>query len=331
MGNTIKILDCTLRDGGYVNDWCFGKETAKSIISSIDHAGCEYIEVGFLRQEKYNEGRMVFDNVHQVDKIFPERKSKQAVMLELGYDYPLSKIPNRTEASVSMIRVMIWKRMINEGVDYCKMLLEKGYEVGVQATRTDEYSEEEFTEFIKLYNKIKPTAIYIVDSFGLMNKEQVLRYAFIADRFLSKDIIIGYHAHNNLQQAYTNSVYFIEHDWQHDIMLDASVLGMGRGAGNLPLELICKYLVDNRGADYDIASIINAAEKLPNQGHLWGYSIPYMLSALYGINPSFVNFFIQKGCSYSFIARIFSDMKYRGVGVKFDSSVGDKYLNDVCF
>lgn len=328
MNNQIKILDCTLRDGGYVNDWRFGDETAKEIVSSIDKAGCEYVEVGFLRNEKHEDGRMIFEDIRQVASLFPKTKSKQVVMVELGYDYPLSMIPNRSETNVAMIRVMIWKRMINEGLEYCRALLEKGYEVGVQATRTDEYTDEEFADFVRQYNAIRPTALYVVDSFGVMNKEQVLRYVYIADQLLDKDVMIGYHAHNNLQQAYTNTVAFMEHEWQHAIMADASVLGMGRGAGNLPLELICKCLNDN-GATYDMASIVKAADTLPWQDSPWGYSMPYMLSAMYGRNPSFVNFFVQKGYGYSYIAKIFADMREKGVGIKFDASLGEKYITEI--
>lgn len=328
MKNQVKILDCTLRDGGYVNDWCFGDETSKKIVSAIDKAGCEYVEVGFLRNEKRQDGRMVFENMSQVDDLFPTTKAKQVVMVELGYDYPLSMIPNRSETNVAMIRVMIWKRMINEGLEYCRALLEKGYEVGVQATRTDEYTDEEFADFVKQYNAIHPTALYVVDSFGVMDKEQVLRYVSIADEILDKDVVIGYHAHNNLQQAYTNTVSFVEHEWQHPIMADASVLGMGRGAGNLPLELICKYLND-KGAMYDMTEIVKASDTLPWQDAPWGYSMPYMLSALYGRNPSFVNFFVSKGYTYSYIAKIFADMRDKGIGIKFDASLGEKYITEI--
>ena len=323
--NNVKILDCTLRDGGYVNDWRFEDEVAKSIVSSIDDAGCEYIEVGFLRNEIHEEGRMVFENVHQVDELFPKMNAKMAVMVELGYHYPLSMIPDRSKTNVAMIRVMIWKRMINDGIEYCRALQEKGYEVGVQATRTDEYTDEEFADFVKQYNEIHPTALYVVDSFGVMNKEQVLRYVSIADKLLSKDVVIGYHAHNNMQQAYMNAVAFIEHEWRHPTMADASVLGMDRGAGNLPLELVCNYLNDY-GKHYDVTCVVKAAELLPWQDAPWGYSMPYMLSALYGRNPSFVNYLAQKGLSYSHIADIFEDMKTKGVGIKFDASLADSYI-----
>ena len=325
MKNQVKILDCTLRDGGYVNDWCFGDETSKKIVSVIDKSGCEYVEVGFLRNEKRQDGRMVFENMSEVDDLFPTTRAKQVVMVELGYDYPLDMLPNRSATNVAMIRVMIWKRMINEGLAYCRALKEKGYEVGVQATLTDEYTDAEFADFVKLYNEIHPTALYVVDSFGVMNKEQVLRYVKIADELLDEGVVIGYHAHNNLQQAYTNTVAFIEHEWKHSIMVDASVLGMGRGAGNLPLELVCKYLNDE-GADYKMESIVNAADLLPWEDAPWGYSMPYMLSALYGRNPSFVNFYVKRGYNYAYIAKVFEDMRYKGIGIKFDAELGEKYI-----
>ena len=325
MTNNIKILDCTLRDGGYVNDWRFGDETSKKIVSAIDKAGCEYVEVGFLRNEKHQDGRMVFESMSQVDELFPKTNAKQVVMVELGYDYSLEMLPNRSETNVAMIRVMIWKRMINEGLAYCRALKEKGYEVGVQATRTDEYTEAEFADFVKQYNEIHPAALYVVDSFGVMNKEQVLRYVKIADELLDEGIVIGYHAHNNLQQAYTNTVAFIEHEWKHAIMVDASVLGMGRGAGNLPLELVCKYLNDE-GADYKMESIVGAADMLPWEDAPWGYLMPYMLSAMYGRNPSYVNYLLSQKCSYSTIMKVFQNMKENETGIKFQKEICDEIL-----
>lgn len=325
MKNRVKILDCTLRDGGYVNDWCFGDEASKKIVSAIDKAGCEYVEVGFLRNEKHQDGRMVFESMSQVDELFTKTNAKQVVMVELGYDYPLEMLPNRSETNVAMIRVMIWKRMINEGLAYCCALKEKGYEVGVQATRTDEYTDTEFADFVKQYNEIHPAALYVVDSFGVMNKEQVLRYVKIADELLDEDIVIGYHAHNNLQQAYTNTVAFIEHEWKHAIMVDASVLGMGRGAGNLPLELVCKYLNDE-GADYKMESIVEAADIMPWEDAQWGYSMPYMLSAMYGRNPSFVNYLLSQKCLYSTIMKVFQIMKANETGIKFQKEICDEIL-----
>ena len=325
MKNNVKLLDCTLRDGGYVNDWCFGDETSKKIVSAIDKAGCEYIEVGFLRNEKRQDGRMVFESMSQVDNLFPKTNAKQVVMVELGYDYPLEMLPNRSETNVAMIRVMIWKRMINEGLTYCRALKEKGYEVGVQATRTDEYTDAEFADFVKQYNEIHPKALYVVDSFGVMNKEQVLRYVKIADELLDEDVVIGYHAHNNLQQAYTNTVAFIEHNWKHAIMVDASVLGMGRGAGNLPLELVCKYLNDE-GADYKMKSIVEAADLLPWEDASWGYSLPYMLSSLYGRNPSYVNFMLNKKLSLPEIAMVFGQMYMEGEGIRYDEDLCNIYI-----
>ena len=262
--NKINLLDCTLRDGGFVNDWQFGTEHANSIVQSISETGMDYVEIGFLRNEANIDGRMVFNTIDAASATILKSKAKRGIMLELSAKYPLDKIPDRKEDSIEMIRVMIWKTLLKEGLDYCKALIDKGYEVGVQAIRTDDYTEDEFKHFVDTYNEINPLDIYVVDSFGVMHKEQILNYATIADEYLREGILLGYHAHNNMQQAYINAVSFLEREWKHPLMLDASVLGMGRGAGNLNTELLLHYL-NTHGSNYNLVPVIEIANRYIKQ------------------------------------------------------------------
>lgn len=331
MKNDIKILDCTLRDGGYVNDWRWGKQESLNISRLIDEIGVEYIELGMLRKCVYEEGKLVFDQVNQAQAIFSSIKTPKAVMVELGGNYPLDEIPSREESGIDMIRVMIWKRMIKEGLVFCHELINKGYDVGIQPTRTDEYTKEEFAELVKLYNTIKPKALYVVDSFGVMQKDQVLEYIEIADELLDNDIIIGYHAHNNMQQAFTNAVAVVDHPWKHQIMLDATVWGMGRGAGNLSIELICKYLNEKELGIYNMLPMYDVAETYLKEYYAsspWGYSIPFMLSAMYGRNPTLAGYMKKKGVSIPIMEKVFKRMKELGTGIKYEESVCDEVIKE---
>lgn len=324
----VSLLDCTLRDGGFVNDWQFGNEAANEIVSGMAFAGMNYVEIGFLREETPMEGRMVFETMDAASATIKKANAKRAIMLELGAEYPLDKIPDRKENSIEMIRVMIWKRMLHEGVEYCKALVDKGYEVGVQAVRTDDYSDEDFKQFIDAYNEINPTAIYVVDSFGLMHKEQVLNYVELADKYLNDDILLGYHAHNNMQQAYINAVSVLERRWKHQLMLDASVLGMGRGAGNLNTELLLHYL-NNHGADYDLMPIIEIANKYIQQywGKVnWGYSMPYFLSAINGRNSRYVKYMLNKNVDLETMFKVFAQMRKDNTGIRFDTDMCDELI-----
>lgn len=330
--NKIKVLDCTLRDGGYVNDWKFGDENAKNIVSELSSTGVDYIEVGFIKLCDYENDKIQFSHMSQVAKLFKPTKQKLSLIVEVGYGYPVDSFPEHSEDTVDLVRVIMWKRMLKEGLEYCKKLIEKGYEVGVQATRTEQYTYEEFAEFVRMFSEINPKGIYIVDTFGLLDKNSLLRYAEIADANLGDGIYLGYHAHNNFQQAFSNAVAMAEHPWNHEVMLDASAFGMGRGAGNLCLELLLTYLNKNFQADYDINPIYDVVDKyiMPFYNESpWGYSIPYQLSALNGRNPSYVDYIKKYNLSIPQIKKLFERMKEGNVGITFDTDMCDKLVADI--
>lgn len=330
--NKIHVLDCTLRDGGYVNDWKFGDDNAKEIVSELSHTGVEYVEVGFIKLCDYIKDIIQFNHMDQIAALFRPSKQKLSLIVEVGYGYPVTSFPPRSEKTVDLVRVIMWKRMLKEGFEYCCRLREKGYEVSVQATRTEQYSFDEFAEMCEMFNEARPTALYIVDTFGLLTKEVLLEYASIADKHLARDIKMGYHAHNNMQQAFSNAVAFIEHRWSHDIMLDASVFGMGRGAGNLCLELIAQYLNNTQNKVYELEPMYEVMDRYLMSFYKespWGYSMAYQLSAIYGRNPSYVSFFIRKGLTISQISKAFQLMKEQGVGIVYDEEKCGQIIQEV--
>lgn len=329
---SIKVLDCTLRDGGYVNDWMFGTNEAKDIIKRISPVGVDYIELGFIDNfEVIKEGQIQFTEMSQARALFEEKVCKTAVMVNIGYGYPVSKFPIHSEDTVDLVRVVLWDRMIEQGVDYCKELKDKGYEICVQATHTPQYGEERFIEFITRYNEVKPLAFYIVDTFGELTKSNLFKYAQMVDDYLGEGIRIGYHAHNNMQQALSNAIAFCEHSWKHDIMIDASVYGIGRGAGNLCLELILKYLNEENQTHYDISPLYDVFDQHIKKYYLnepWGYSLPYMLSAKYGINPNYVKIVADKNLSIANINYLFSEIVNRNMGERFNKGLIDELINE---
>lgn len=331
MLNKFQILDCTLRDGGYVNDWNFGDKEAQKIVELLSKVGVDYVEVGFIKLCNYVANKIQFSEMEQIARLFRPSKQKLSLIVEVGYGYPVDSFPEHSEKTVDLVRVIMWKRMLKEGLAYCKELINKGYEVGVQATRTEQYSEEEFAEFIYRFSEIKPKGIYMVDTFGLFTKDFLLEYASIADKHLGNGISLGYHAHNNMQQAFANAQALIEQKWEHELMIDASVMGMGRGAGNLCLELFLKYL-NEHGCNYPLANLYEIADEYLMKFYKespWGYSIPYMLSAMNGKNPSYVEYLLKTGLSIPQISRVFSLMKEKGTGITFDTNMCDELIAQV--
>jgi len=282
----------------------------------------------------YEKDKLEFSDMKQITAIFRPSSYKLAAMVEIGYGYPVDRFPNRSNDTVDMIRLVVWKRMIPESVEYAKSLLKKGYEVSIQATRTDQYTLEEFAEFVKTFSSLSLTAIYIVDTFGLMTKDVLLKYVDIADCNLSKGIRLGYHAHNNMQQAFSNMLALVEHKWNHNLIIDASVMGIGRGAGNLCLELFEKYLNENQEGKYLYNYLFEVAERYIKpifQKSPWGYSIPYLLSAQNGCNPSFVSYLLEKELTIPQISQVFEMMRLRDCGVRFDTETCDKIIQELFF
>lgn len=304
--SNIRLLDCTLRDGGYINNWEFGEQAICAITQGIVNAGIDIVEVGFLKDEPYQENRAVFRDVQSIQKIIGQKKkgALYAVMIEATNPIPIEQIVPFSQDVIDMIRVVVWKsKRIDGGVevdaledafDYCKKLIEKGYKVSIQPARTEQYSEIEFRSMLKKINQMHPYAVYVVDSWGTQTAEKTLEYLCIADEILNKDIAIGYHGHNNLLQAFGTAQEIVKMNLCRDIILDASIYGMGRGAGNLNLEIIAEFLWRKVKKRYDIFTLLNLYEKYIKpiyQEKPWGYSMEHFITSIYGCNPQYANFY----------------------------------------
>lgn len=334
--DSIKILDCTLRDGGYVNEWAFGFDESRAITELVSKSGVEFVEVGFIGPHKDQDGIVRFSSMQELMKVFCnlDRNAKLSAMT-YAEGYSVDNFPERSDDTVEMIRVIFWKRNLEEGVEYCRKLVNKGYQVGVQLARTEQYSLSEIGDIVKMFNDVHPYAEYVVDSFGTFDREKLLRYSEIYDKNLAADIRFGFHAHNNLQQAFTNAVTFCEQGYDHDLILDASVLGIGRGAGNLNLELFMNYL-NGKGYSFNLDPVCKAASRYVNpikdkikESEIWGYSYPYFLAATNGRNHAYVNYFLDKDVSIERMAKIFEKMKADETGIRFDKDLADKLVAEI--
>ena len=296
---SIKVLDCTLRDGGYVNNWKFGFENILTIIDKLQDSGVELIELGFMRDEDYNPDRAVFSNNSQIDALVKNKRQgiKYSVLIEMANYFPLEKLNFHTGNSIDLIRYSFWKRLLDDGYEYCKSIIEKGYKLSVQPTRVEQYSLEDFRYLVQKFGELKPYAIYIVDTFGLLSKKQLLEYAETADKYMDKNIALGYHAHNNMQQAFSNVTALLESNLDREIIIDGSVYGMGRGAGNLNLECILNYLNNEFNANYDLTpiyEIFDCCLKHDYEKYGWGYSMAYNIVAAFKCNPNYATYYAKE-------------------------------------
>jgi len=298
MGRTT-LLDCTLRDGGYINDWRFGESTIRGFLSKIARTGVEICEVGFLKGDTYEPDRSVFPDTGSFENvILPKAENMKYVgMLDMSAPVPEERIARRTEKSPDGIRVIFKKDRIDAAYEYCRLILERGYELYVNFVGTDGYSDQEFIAGIEKFNALRPAAISIVDSFGVIKRKQFLHLVEIADSHIAEGIALAYHAHNNLQQAFGNAEALVELELERDVIIDACVFGMGRGAGNLNLELFAELMNENYGCRYQIGPMLEIMDEYLNdiyRERFWGYSLPLYLSASAGCHPNYAIYLAEK-------------------------------------
>lgn len=298
----IKLLDCTLRDGGYNNDWKFGHNTLVNLFERITSAGLDCIEVGFLDQRRpFDINRSIMPDTASVGKIFGGLNRKQAMVVAM-IDYgtcDIEHIQPCHESFIDGIRVIFKMHLMHEALAYCKQLKNLGYKVFTQAVSFTTYSDEKIKELISLVNEVKPYAVSVVDTYGLMFKSNLFHYYGMIDKYLDPDIAFGYHAHNNFQLAFSNCIELanLHANKPRTLLLDGSIYGMGKGCGNAPTELLAMYLNSQFGTQYDLSQVLEGIDVnvsgLYNQYH-WGYSLKGFIAASNDCHPNYVSYLLDK-------------------------------------
>lgn len=297
--NRIQILDCTLRDGGYCNEWDFGYDNAKRIVSGLIDADVEIVECGFLTDRvEYQPNITRFSEVDQIKPLIPENRNGHIFVAMVNYgEYNAEDIPLYDGSSVDGFRVAFHKKDLAESLLLCKQIKEKGYLVFIQAMVSLNYNDEEFLSLIRAVNEIEPYAFYIVDSFGMMKGKDLIRLFHLVEHNLNKEIKIGFHSHNNLQLAYSNAQTLTTVQTNRDLIIDTSIMGMGRGAGNLNTELFVDYLNENREKHYEVKPLLMIIDKILGgfyERNYWGYSLPNYISATHNAHPNYASYLDAK-------------------------------------
>ena len=293
----VQLLDCTLRDGGYVNDWKFGYNNLINIFERSTQAGCDIVEVGFLDDRRpFDHDRSIMPNTDCVKKIWGNVTTIPPKVVGM-IDFGTCSIENVTLCEQSFldgIRVIFKECNMHAAMEYCKEIKELGYLVFVQLVSITSYTKDKLQEIIKLVNSVKPYAVSIVDTYGLLYPKDVLYYYNILDKYIDKEINIGFHGHNNLQLAYANAISFLEKETEHNIIIDGTLYGMGKKAGNAPIELLAKYLNEQFDKDYKINAMLEGIEESIldfYHNSPWGYKLCFYQSALNKCHPEYVTYF----------------------------------------
>lgn len=276
---SVRITDCTIRDGGYLLNKNSDPEFVKGIMKGLADAGIDFVETGFLQTNVTGE-TLVYGNSVDARKYLPEeRKRTQFLGFCDNSRYSDDNLDPYDGKSFKWLRISFAKHEIDESVEFCRKAQSKGYIVQFNPMDAISYTDQEREELIKKANRVKPGSMSIVDTFGAMYLEDLRHIFSQMDALLDEDIAIGLHSHDNLglSTALAETMIMLAKETGRDVIIDGSLFGMGRGAGNASTELIASYLNKYNGANYDIPILLDTIEKyiVPLRNSIdWGYDLP---------------------------------------------------------
>ena len=297
---SISVLDCTLRDGGYINDWNFGDRTITSIIGKLEQSHIDIVEVGFLTKKSKGSDYSLYSTIKEANSFIPQdsRQVMYVGMIAIGEKeiHPCI-LEEYSGWGLEGIRLTFHQNEIDKAFEWARIIQSKGYKVFMQPVGTVFYSDAELLELVSAINELNPYAFYIVDTLGSMYRNKLMYMFYLINENLSENIKVGFHPHNNLQLAFSNAQELIRIQTHRDIIIDASVYGMGRGAGNLPTELITQYINENIEKKYDVTTILDVYDEhisLIKEKYEWGYTIPYDIAASYVCHPNYASYLMNR-------------------------------------
>ena len=287
----VRVLDATLRDGGLVNSFNFSDEFVKELYEANVKAGVDYMEFGYrASKELFDEskfGKWKFATDEDIRAIVGDNATdlKISIMADVGRCDFKNDIKDKSESPVDLIRVACYIHQIPGAIEMIKYCKEKGYEVSCNIMAISKLQESDIAQALDMVCKAGPDCIYIVDSYGSLYPEQISRitefYQNITDKY---GVALGIHAHNNQQLAFANTIEALKHGVS---FLDATMSGMGRGAGNCAMELLLGFLKNPKYSFIPVLKFIETQiPKVKADGAVWGYDIPYLLTGIMNQHPS---------------------------------------------
>ncbi len=301
----IKVLDCTLRDGGRIINCAFKDSYIKEVSSGLAEAKIDIVEIGFLRDSRQTEyvGNSTFFT--DVDQIIPFVKKDCGTMYVAFVDfgmYDFLSLKRYDRRSVDGIRVGFTKKdFVQHKAELIKCLAEvkeKGYKLFIQGVNSLAYSKEEMLDVIEMVNETVPYSFGIVDTYGAMYEDDLKSVFNLVDENLSREIFLDFHSHNNYQLSFSLSQEMIKlAKDKRNVIIDCTLNGMGKLAGNLNTELLVDYLVRKCNMDYEFNKICDLIDDYIypyKENCQWGYSIPSLFSGIYQSHPNNVIYLLSK-------------------------------------
>ncbi|MBU0574107.1 MAG: aldolase catalytic domain-containing protein [Candidatus Margulisbacteria bacterium] len=283
----IKVLDCTIRDGGLINKHDFDDRFVREVYKALAVSGVDYMEIGYKNSRELfspkEYGKWKFCDDDDIKRIIDgiETKMKISVMVDIGR-VNIDDVKPKKDSPVDMIRTACYVKDVDKAIAMINHFSEKGYETTCNIMAISKTIDKELNETLQqLEEQTKAQAIYIVDSYGSLYQETTEFYIKKSKQYI-KTKEVGFHGHNNQQLAFSNTIESIIHDANY---LDATIYGIGRGAGNCPIELLLGFL---KNPKFDIRPIYDviSREFIPLLNKIeWGYFIPYAITGMLDEHP----------------------------------------------
>lgn len=280
-----KILDCTIRDGGLVNNWDFSIAFVQDLYRTLSAAGVDYMEVGYKNSPKLlksgDAGPWRFIDEAFLRDVFPEKtNTKLSALVDIGRVDQNDIVP-RKESLLDMIRVACYIKDVDKGLELVETFHQMGYETTLNVMALSHVLENDLNEAMESIRNSSVDVVYIVDSYGSLMPDDVAHLISKFQRLLP-DKQLGMHMHNNMQMAFANTMIGADKGVQ---FLDSSVFGMGRAAGNCNTELIVSHL---KNPKYEVRPLLDfiGRRMIPLRNEVeWGYIIPYMITGMLNEHP----------------------------------------------
>ncbi len=285
----LHVLDCTIRDGGLMNAHHFENEVVTAVYAACAAAGIDYMEIGYRASRKDiatgQNGCWKYCLEEDIRRVVGERGDgpKLSVMADAGKCDFREDIPKKTGSVVDLVRVACYRHQIPLALEMVQDANDKGYETTLNLMAVTTLDDAELDTALPLLAASGADAVYVVDSFGALHMPETRR---LVEKYLaavsSAGIEVGIHAHNNLQLAFANTM---EARAAGASWLDATMGGLGRGAGNCPMELLLGFLDNPKYCLPPVLQCVAEVIEPLRAGLRWGFDLPYLITGLHNLHP----------------------------------------------
>ncbi|MCB9745669.1 MAG: nucleoid-structuring protein H-NS [Alphaproteobacteria bacterium] len=280
----IRVLDCTIRDGGICNDWQFSDDLVQRTFQALTQAGVDYMEVGYLTRDGLFDADKVgpwrFCREEDLERVVASGRMKLSAMVDIGRVQP-EDIRPASDSLLDVIRIATYAHQMDEALRLADRAQEQGYETFMNVMAVSTLDPHEVDAFLQRLAVSGVDNVALVDSYGALYPYHVRYLVRKYMNYLGEGIKVGVHLHNNQQQAFANSIAAIDEGVD---FVDATIHGMGRGAGNCPLELLLFYLDNPR---YDVRPLLDLVDDFAGlrDDLRWGYHLPYAITGFFNMHP----------------------------------------------